>query len=429
MQVNNLLIYHNTAGSEQINGPNPPPYRPRLFTWALERLRNLEFRDALFLPPPTILSTTTPSVPNNLNVLFYDLITALTDNFNNRLTEQRGILGTNLADQFQQAFNQIPRPQRINQLPRFTLQNLRLLRLLNRITEEDYEIFRAPLREAERGIQIQFFQNFGLNAPAILHLVNNGRGPLNILDNMDPLGSPADLRHSYYLAAQLIQEYEELLNQASPVQRNRFHTGLETINNWYRQGTHTTNSSPSSNSHLTLEAHVINYFEAQVPDTTNPVYINAYRNLMIARGFFRPPPANICPPTDNWRIEAQFMRVMGSSIPAELLTTLFNITVDIPELRGRHAIYARDFDHTLGFLLDNLQNVYAFFRLDCGTFPSILNGAYVLDNQNNNTTFGSTANVICFNGYNASAISIMCNSSGIWETAECIINGNYQSVL
>ncbi|XP_052242328.1 sushi, von Willebrand factor type A, EGF and pentraxin domain-containing protein 1-like [Dreissena polymorpha] len=59
---------------------------------------------------------------------------------------------------------------------------------------------------------------------------------------------------------------------------------------------------------------------------------------------------------------------------------------------------------------------------DCGPLSLIANGAYILENQNNNTTFGSTANLTCHTGYSASAISIMCNSSGIWETAECIIN-------
>ncbi|KAH3729507.1 hypothetical protein DPMN_055479 [Dreissena polymorpha] len=56
---------------------------------------------------------------------------------------------------------------------------------------------------------------------------------------------------------------------------------------------------------------------------------------------------------------------------------------------------------------------------DCGSTPAILNGVYTLLNTAN-TTYGSLANVTCDAGYESHFSQIICQANAMWTTANCI---------
>ncbi|XP_053378091.1 sushi, von Willebrand factor type A, EGF and pentraxin domain-containing protein 1-like isoform X2 [Mercenaria mercenaria] len=56
---------------------------------------------------------------------------------------------------------------------------------------------------------------------------------------------------------------------------------------------------------------------------------------------------------------------------------------------------------------------------DCGSLKSVSDGSVSLDSSA--TTFGSTATVSCSVGYVPKAEKITCKESGVWEEAQCII--------
>ncbi|XP_053381189.1 uncharacterized protein LOC123561349 [Mercenaria mercenaria] len=56
---------------------------------------------------------------------------------------------------------------------------------------------------------------------------------------------------------------------------------------------------------------------------------------------------------------------------------------------------------------------------DCGTLPAISSGEYEL--VGSSTTFGALARVICDTGYTADKQSVTCQSTGIWESAVCML--------
>jgi len=60
--------------------------------------------------------------------------------------------------------------------------------------------------------------------------------------------------------------------------------------------------------------------------------------------------------------------------------------------------------------------------LDCGTFPTLDNGAYVLVDSAN-TTYGAPAIVQCYTGYNSSIDTITCTENGTWSTTQCLVVG------
>jgi len=59
---------------------------------------------------------------------------------------------------------------------------------------------------------------------------------------------------------------------------------------------------------------------------------------------------------------------------------------------------------------------------DCGTLPTIDNGAYVLVDSSN-TTYGAPASVHCNTGYNSSIDVITCTENGTWSDAQCLAVG------
>jgi len=60
--------------------------------------------------------------------------------------------------------------------------------------------------------------------------------------------------------------------------------------------------------------------------------------------------------------------------------------------------------------------------LDCGTFPTLGNGFYILVNSSN-TTYGAPASVQCDTGYNSSIDAITCTENGTWSTTQCLAVG------
>jgi len=60
--------------------------------------------------------------------------------------------------------------------------------------------------------------------------------------------------------------------------------------------------------------------------------------------------------------------------------------------------------------------------LDCGTFPTLGNGFYILVNSSN-TTYGAPASVQCDTGYNSSIDTITCTENGTWSTTQCLAVG------
>jgi L-cysteine desulfidase len=73
--------------------------------------------------------------------------------------------------------------------------------------------------------------------------------------------------------------------------------------------------------------------------------------------------------------------------------------------------------------IDTIYNEVEWINLDCGPLPELNFGQYKLVNGTS-TVFGSVANVICDSGYTSDKLVITCQSSAIWETAVCSINGN-----
>ncbi|XP_052242564.1 adhesion G protein-coupled receptor B3-like [Dreissena polymorpha] len=55
---------------------------------------------------------------------------------------------------------------------------------------------------------------------------------------------------------------------------------------------------------------------------------------------------------------------------------------------------------------------------DCGSTPTILNGAYTFSNKIN-TTYASLANVTCDAGYESNVSQIMCQTNATWTKANC----------
>ncbi|XP_045162277.2 uncharacterized protein LOC123527074 isoform X2 [Mercenaria mercenaria] len=60
---------------------------------------------------------------------------------------------------------------------------------------------------------------------------------------------------------------------------------------------------------------------------------------------------------------------------------------------------------------------------DCGTVPDVVHGIVTLNNDNN-TTFAATASVVCEKGYQPAKVSITCQASGMWETPLCETTDN-----
>jgi len=66
--------------------------------------------------------------------------------------------------------------------------------------------------------------------------------------------------------------------------------------------------------------------------------------------------------------------------------------------------------------------LFYILLLDCGTLPTLDNGAYVLVGPSN-TTYGAPASVQCNTGYNSSIDAITCTENGTWSTTLCLAVG------
>ena len=73
-------------------------------------------------------------------------------------------------------------------------------------------------------------------------------------------------------------------------------------------------------------------------------------------------------------------------------------------------------------ILLNKDFLFYILLLDCGTFPTLDNGVYVLVNSSN-TTYGAPASVQCNTGYNSSIDAITCTENGTWSTTQCLAVG------
>jgi len=62
--------------------------------------------------------------------------------------------------------------------------------------------------------------------------------------------------------------------------------------------------------------------------------------------------------------------------------------------------------------------------IDCGHFPTLTNGYYVLIDSTD-TTYGAKADVRCNDGYNASIDVITCTIHRTWQTSTCRAAGMY----
>jgi len=60
--------------------------------------------------------------------------------------------------------------------------------------------------------------------------------------------------------------------------------------------------------------------------------------------------------------------------------------------------------------------------IDCGNFPTLEHGYYVLLNSSD-TTYGAKADVKCDTGYSASVKVITCTINGTWTNATCTVVG------
>ena len=60
---------------------------------------------------------------------------------------------------------------------------------------------------------------------------------------------------------------------------------------------------------------------------------------------------------------------------------------------------------------------------DCGNVPALMNGRYMLEDENN-TTFGSVATVTCDKGYESVNRIITCLENGQWSVSLCTARGD-----